>query len=335
MLSNSTILTCSKYTVLILLFSILLINCKAQNATHVKEIDTLVNTLPEGNNGIAARHPGDLNITSDQAVIFADDFESYTNSNQVINHWDVLPHPKNINLSTSNDLIYGGKQSLEIVLPQNIKEQSDGINKKISPEQDILFLRYYSKFDAPFDVIGSSHNGSCISAHYFDNGRATPGIPANGTNKFLVNLENWRGDTLTPSPGHLNLYVYHPEQRTEYGDHFFPDGMVLPFSYTPFDFGKDFISHPLIITPLDQWFCYEYMVKANTPGKRDGRIAVWIDGQLVADFQNLRFRDIESLKIDHFGLSFHIKTNPRGPAKKWYDNVVAATSYIGPMVPVK
>jgi hypothetical protein len=77
------------------------------------------------------------------------------------------------------------------------------------------------------------------------------------------------------------------------------------------------------------------MVKANTPGKRDGRVAVWVDGKLVADFQNLRFRDIESLKIDRFALSFHIKTNPKEVTKKWYDNVVAATSYIGPMVPVK
>jgi hypothetical protein len=86
---------------------------------------------------------------------------------------------------------------------------------------------------------------------------------------------------------------------------------------------------------LDHWYCNEYLVQANTPGIRDGRVAVWVDGKLVADFQNLRFRDIESLKIDHFGLSFHVKTNPKGVAKKWYDNVVAASSYIGPVVPAK
>jgi len=27
-----------------------------------------------------------------------------------------------------------------------------------------------------------------------------------------------------------------------------------------------------------------------------------------------------------------IHSNPNGASKKWYDNVVAATSYIGPMV---
>jgi len=320
---------------LLFLFITIAFNCKAQKVSPLIVTLTSASRLPEGNNGIAARYTGDLNITKDQDVIFADDFESYTQSNQVINHWDVLPHPKNINISTNSELIYGGKQALEIVIPQNTAEQSDGVNKLISPEQDVLFFRYYARFQSPFDVIGSSHNGASISAHYFDNNRATPGIPANGNNKFLVNLENWRGDSITPSPGHLNLYVYHPEQRTEYGDHFFPDGKVLPFTYIPYDFGKEFISRPQILTPLDQWFCYEYMVKANTPGLRDGRVAVWIDGKLVADFQNLRYRDIESLKIDRFGLSFHIKTNPKGVAKNYYDNVVAATSYIGPMVPVK
>jgi hypothetical protein len=75
------------------------------------------------------------------------------------------------------------------------------------------------------------------------------------------------------------------------------------------------------------------MVQANTPGERDGRVTVWVDGVLAADFMNLRFRDIDKLKIDRFGLQFHIGSNPNGETKKWYDNVVAATSYIGPITP--
>ena len=73
------------------------------------------------------------------------------------------------------------------------------------------------------------------------------------------------------------------------------------------------------------------MLQANTPGQRDGRIAVWLDGKLVADFPSLRLRDVATLKIDRFGLSFHIGSNPNGQARKWYDNVVAAKAYIGPV----
>jgi hypothetical protein len=322
----------SKLTICLLLSALSFFCCQAQKAIPAKDKNTTIEILPEGNNGIAARHPGDKGISNDPKVIFADDFESYQQSSDIDKRWDFISHASDTHITTDPKLAFHGKQALEFVIPQQTGEQSDGVDKFISPERDIVFLRYYAKFHAPFDVIGSSHNGAGISAHYFSNRRATPGIPANGTNKFLVNLENWRGDTLTPSPGHLNLYVYHPEQRDNYGDHFFPDGIVLPYSMTPFDFGKDFISRPMIITPLDQWFCYELMVKANTPGKRDGRIAIWIDGKLVGDFQNLRFRDIESLKMDRAGVCFHIKTNPKGEAKKWFDNVVIADSYIGPMV---
>ena len=192
-------------------------------------------------------------------------------------------------------------------------------------------MRYYARFDAPFDVVGSSHNGSSISAHYFIDGQATPGVPADGHNKFLVNLENWRGEAATPSPGPLNVYVYHPEQRSQWGDHFFPTGVVLPISSQPGNFGADFVARPDLTPALERWYCYEYMLQANTPGERDGRIRVWVDGELVADFGNLRFRNEAELKIDRFGLSFHIGSNPNGETHKWYDNVVAATQYIGPL----
>ncbi len=37
----------------------------------------------------------------------------------------------------------------------------------------------------------------------------------------------------------------------------------------------------------DRWYCYELMVRANTPGNNDGEVKYWIDGNLVGDFPNL------------------------------------------------
>ncbi|HEY4159425.1 MAG TPA: hypothetical protein VGM29_15055 [Polyangiaceae bacterium] len=289
--------------------------------------------LPQGNTGIAAKHPGDMGIGSDADVVFADDFESYAQASDLNSHWDAVYQNQYVTLTTDAANVYAGSQALEFTLPQEDAELSDGTDKLVSPEQDVLFLRYYSKFMSPFDVVGSSHNGSSISAHYFMGNMATPGVPADGTNKFLANLENWRGDATTASPGVLNVYVYHPEQRSMYGDHFFTTGLVDPNTSIPFDFGPNFVPHPDIIPDLDKWYCSEYMLQANTPGLRDGRIAIWLDGVLIVDFQNLRLRDVATLTIDRFGLSFHIKSNPNGIAKKWYDNVVAATKYIGPIAP--
>jgi hypothetical protein len=288
--------------------------------------------MPSGA-GIAAKHPGDVGIATDPGVIFADDFESYAKPSDLNKRWDAVYQNQYVTLSTDPKNIYAGKQALEFTLPQQDAELSDATDKLVSPELDVLYLRYYSKFMPPYDVVGSSHNGSSISAHYFINGMATPGVKADGKNKFLANLEDWRGDAATPSPGPLNIYIYHPEQRDVYGDHFFPTGVVTPYSPTPFDFGPEFVKRPDVTPELDKWYCYEYMVKANTPGMRDGRITFWLDGKLVGDFPNLRLRDVSTLKIDRFGLSFHIHNNPNGVSKKWYDNVVAATAYIGPIVP--
>lgn len=287
-------------------------------------------SMPTGD-GIASKYPGDTGIEGDPDVLFADDFESHTQPSDLEKKWDAVYQMSEIRLATEPQNIYAGKQALEFTVPQQNNELSNAVDKMLGTERDVLHLRYYSKFQPPYDVVGSSHNGSSISAHYFINGQATPGIPADGQNKFLVNLENWRGDAQTQSPGFLNVYVYHPEQRSQWGDHFFPTGTVLPNSSMPGDFGPNFVSRPDILPDLDRWYCYEYRVQANTVGQRDGRITVWLDGTLVADFENLRFRDVENLKIDRFGLSFHIGSNPNGETKKWYDNVVAATSYIGPM----
>ena len=303
----------------------------SSNDGGVNPCNVVPDTLPEGDNGIAARYPGDVGIEGDPCTIFADGFEDDSTAADLSNKWDNSYQNNLIRFATEPGNFYAGQKALEFTVPQMNTELSNGVDKVVKPERDLLFLRYYAKFMGPYDVIGSSHNGSSISAHYFVGNQATPGVPADGTNKFLANYEDWRGDALTPSPGPLNIYIYHPEQRTNYGDHFFATGLVMPNTSIPYDFGPSFVPRPDVTPQLDTWYCFEYMVRANTPGQRDGRIAFWLDGKLLADFRNLRLRDVATLTIDRFGLSFHIGSNPNGEQKKWYDNVVAATSYIGPI----
>jgi hypothetical protein len=286
--------------------------------------------LPSGDMGIAARYPGDVDIADDPAVIFADDFESYDGAGGLAARWNAGVY-HNAAIETDAAHVFAGTRSLRFTSPQQLGELSNGVSRTVNPELDVLFLRFHSKFDPSFDVVGSSHNGGGISAHYFVDGQATPGVPADGTNKFLVEYEAWRSQESEPNPGSLNAYVYHPEQRSMWGDHFFPSGEVLPNSSVPGDFGPNFVARPNVVPELGRWYAYELMVLANTPGMRDGRIALWLDGELIADFENLRLRDVDTLTIDRFGLSLHIGSNPGAETYKWYDNVVAATSYIGPV----
>jgi hypothetical protein len=284
-------------------------------------------TLPEGN-GLAARYPGDVGIASDPAVIFADDFESYANSAGLTSKWNNVFQTANVRIATETGNFLSGAKALEFTIPIGNRDFANSVAKNVSPERDQLFLRYYAKYDPAFNVVGSSHNGGIISAHY-----CCAGVRADGYNKFLVSYEASRFDTPTANPGQLNVYVYHPDSRDLYGDHFHPNGSITPYSTNPpFNFGPEFVARPQVIPVLGRWYAYELMVKANTPGQRDGRIALWLDGALIAEFTNLRLRDTTALKIDKFTLDFHINANNPVPVRRWYDNVVAATSYIGPMV---
>ncbi len=289
--------------------------------------------LPEGNSGIAAKYPGDKGIAKAPGVLFADDFEQSLCVTDLQKKWDVLINKANLSIAEGAGMNHGGERSLLMTIPKQDAPLATGVAKLLSDTQDILFLRWYMKFDSAWSVLGESvHNGASISSRYFEQGLATPGIRADGRNKFLVNFEN--ENSTGEAPGLMNVYIYWPEQGDRWGDHFFPSGTVLPFSNKRSDtvtFGKQFEDRPDFSPQTDRWYCYEYMVKANRPGKRDGRIALWVDGTLIADFPNLRLRDVDDLEIDRFGLDLYIHNNNKCANRKWHDDVVAATSYIGPI----
>jgi len=283
--------------------------------------------LPQGDNGIAGSHPLDAGLARNPAVILHDDFETGV----LRNNWSMAFQEANIRIAEEAENVNSGKKSLEFTVPKQESEHSNSAMRRLTTGYDTLFLRYYSKFDKGFDQIGSSHNGGFLGAIAPGVAFATPGIKSDGRNKFIATFENWRSDSATTSPGRLNVYCYHPEQRSPYGDHFFPTGDVMPNTSIPNNFGPHFVKRPDITQELGRWYCYEFMVKANTPGQRDGRIACWLDGKLIADFPNLRLRDDPNLKLNHAALDLHIGRNRIRENKKWYDDVVLATTYIGPI----
>jgi len=279
--------------------------------------------LPEGNSGIAAGYPGDVGISAAPGVVFVDDFEGYNSASQLTQNWSNYYQGANTRIVAGSGV--NGSKAAELTLPVTSSEVSNALVKNLATKQDVLFVRVYTKF-APGYHQTDGHNGIRIAGNY-----TGPGRRPNGLDFFLTLMENsiYYGEA---RPGYTNLYIYYPEQRDVWGDHWYPDGKVLPFDGTPGSFGSGFVRRPNFIPLIDRWYSYELMVKLNSPGQRDGRVALWIDGVLVADFQNVRFRDVDTLKIDQIQLELHAKSNPSGADKKWYDNVVVATSYIGPMV---
>lgn len=290
--------------------------------------------LPE-HAGLAARYPGDKRLATDPAVVFADDVESSTTGmlpdglaakQQTTwnNPWDRAWGGSRI--TDDPEHVHAGHRALEF---STNGPGSVAVMKYISPGFDQLFVRYYLKYDDAFP--GAHHVGGWIQARAPGVPDVNPGVKPDGTNQFDVLLDHWTFDPGVPPPGHLVAYVYHMDQQHKWGEQFYPSGKTQPgVNAARGIFGPSFVPRKDFVPLRGRWHCYEFMVQANTPGQRDGRVAFWIDGRLAADFPNLRFRSADALKLNRVAVSMYESRN-NGLHRVWIDDVVVATAYIGPM----
>jgi len=278
---------------------------------------TMLAQLPE-QRGLAARYPGDKGLATDPAVVVADDFESSTRP------WDRTSGGSKI--SDEPDHVHAGHRALELTTNG---PGGGGVGKYMTPGFDRLFLRYYIKYDDAFP--GAHHVGGALQARAPGVPDANPGVVPDGTNQFDVLLDHWSFDPQFPPPGQLVAYVYHMDQQHQWGEQFYPSGRTSPgVNAARGIFGPSFVPRTDFVPVRGRWYCLEFMAQANTPGQRDGRVAFWVDGRLAADFPNLRFRTVDSLKLNRAGVGIYESRN-NGLHRVWIDDVVVATAYIGPM----
>jgi hypothetical protein len=139
----------------------------------------------------------------------------------------------------------------------------------------------------------------------------TGGHKPNGQDGWSARMM-WRPD------GKIVQYVYQPDQPGNYGVDY------------PWDFG----GYPRYFTP-GQWYCVETYVQMNSPGKKDGVIRSWLNGEKALEVKNLRFRDIPSLQIDkmYFSTFFGGADATWAPPADCYADFgkfVISKNYIGP-----
>ncbi len=92
--------------------------------------------------------------------------------------------------------------------------------------------------------------------------------------------DSWSVRVMWNREGKLVQYVYHPDQPRKYGE---------AFAWT--------MSKPL---QRGVWHTLKSTIRLNSPGQKNGRIQSWLDGRLVLNKNNLRFRNTNKLLIDQF-----------------------------------
>jgi hypothetical protein len=76
------------------------------------------------------------------------------------------------------------------------------------------------------------------------------------------------------------------------------------------------------------------------PDTADGKQAMWVDGKLVGEFTGIRWRTDLDLKanclwLEHYGYDGGDPTKAYWKDKQtvWFDDIVVATRYVGPIAP--
>jgi hypothetical protein len=96
--------------------------------------------------------------------------------------------------------------------------------------------------------------------------------------------------------------------------------------------GNEFAPDPPHEFPVGDWFCFEMMMKANTPGEHDGVMAYWVNDSLVHRVYTMLWRTSPTLALNRMRIQHYITTDDaQGFSNRvWFDDAVVSTEHIGP-----
>lgn len=238
-------------------------------------------------------------------VLFREDFEQEGFSERWPKYWNEAPGPRTL------DGTRFGRSLILYATPRQHESRGGGEWAPYTgPDEglDSLYLHLRTKLESEFSMgrceqlkLFSINAGATIEQTYGGAGQ-TP----NGRDKASVTLA-------VDNDLRLHFYAYYPEQREGYGD-------ILPV-----DVDGDASLEP------GRWHEIEVHVELNTPGRRDGRVRAWLDGRLRGELDDMRFRDVDAVKLrrfeilNYFGGDGLSNTSPRSQGAL-YDDVLVATA---------
>lgn len=94
--------------------------------------------------------------------------------------------------------------------------------------------------------------------------------------------------------------------------------------------GNHFDPDPPVAFPVGRWFCFEMMMRANTPGEHDGVMTYWIDGERALRVEEMMWRTSPTLAMNRVRLQHYVETSDAGghSNRVWFDDVVVSTERI-------
>ena len=266
--------------------------------------------------GLASAFPFDRGIESHPDVYFFDPFESAA----WVDGWTHVGGNLDI-VSDDPALLYApfqGNALRSTLLEGTNTAMNIGWHffDEAGAEPEEAYFRYYLRFADDWEQTADGGKMPGFAGTYGVAGWG--GRPVDGTNgwsargTFYLSVPD---DNPVAGTTPLGNYVYHADMSGNYGDVWL--------------WQEDYRG----LLADNRWYCVEQYVKMNTPTLNDGILRAWIDGRLAFEKTDLRFRDVDYLKVEEVWMNvYHGGTAPSPYDQHLYvDNLVIASSYIGPM----
>ena len=313
------------------------------------------NTFSQGledADGIASEYPGDVGIAGDPRVVFVENFNDDLTS--IKGRWESIKDDGALSLSADRPQLSSGSHSL---LVTHVGGSGTGAHlyRRLPPGFERLHYRFYVKFDRDCAPIHHFfHVGGYNPATSWPQGGA--GSRPAGNERFTTGVEpfgkNWRWD----------YYSYWMEMRGSpprgqcWGNSFIHDRNVkvtkgswqcLELMMKVNEVGKSdgemalwvdgkLVSHLRKGSPKGKWVFDRFLRGQGGAGIR------WNDNTGAADtlhfppggeaFEGFRWRNDEDLKLNFLWLLCYITKSPPGQISRiWFDDIVVAKDYIGPI----
>jgi hypothetical protein len=288
-------------------------------------VGTFLAALPEGSpvtGGLAAGKRGIDDLKGRPGIILVEDFDGGT-WRTVPARSESGPDVSTVTTDAAEDFAPLQGAALRVRL---LKGQTQGLNVHLrlavngGGEPEEAYFRYYLRLGSSWDP---DLDGGKMPGFAGTYGRAGWGNrKSDGRNGWSTRGAFFKytddGSPLSKLRG-LGSYVYHAEMSGIDGESW---GWNLA---------------PTGLLQKGRWYCIEQHVRLNRPGSGDGVLRAWVDGRLVFERRDLRYREVPDLKIESVWLNVYHGGSQASPRDMtlFIDNLVVAREYIGPSLPAR
>jgi hypothetical protein len=306
-----------------------------------------------GEDGIAGKYPHDRGIADDPSVVFVESFDAGS-LEKVVRRWESIESQQSLSLSDDVPAGSGDRQSL---LVTHVGGRGNGAHlyRRLEPGYEKLHVRFYVKFARDCAPIHHFfHVGGYHPPTAWPQGGA--GERPRGNERFSTGVEpfgnSWQWDFYSywmemggsPPRGQTwgNSFVHDPKARVRRGE-----WMCLELMLKMNDVGRSNGEMALWIDgqlvrhlghgfPRGKWVFDKFLVgeggdavRWNDSARKPDYFQVPAGG---APFEGFRWRSSEQLNINFLWVLAYITKAPDGHVSKiWFDNIVVAKDYIGPL----